>query len=49
MMKQIQTTLQDRFQFMDSWKALLDYGLISLHDYWLLTENYRVIRQEAKE
>jgi len=39
-----QTTLTDRFHWIDALHFLLALGIINYADYWIITGNYRIIR-----
>ena len=44
-MKTTQTTIQDRFQWIESLHILLISKIITLHDFWLLTGNYVTLKE----
>lgn len=44
-MKTAQTTLKDRFQWIEALHILLASKIITLRDYWLLTGNYVMLKE----
>jgi len=41
--KQRQEVLEESFDRVDAIKTLKDFGIISLHDYWILIGNYKIV------
>ena len=41
--KQRQEELEESFDRVDAIKTLKDFGIISLHDYWILIGNYKIV------
>ena len=41
--KQRQEDLVETFDRVDAIKTLKDFGIISLHDYWILIGNYKIV------
>ena len=41
--KQRQEELEESFDRVDAFKTLKDFGIISLHDYWILIGKYKIL------
>ena len=41
--KRRQEELEETFDRVDAIKTLKDFGIITLHDYWILIGNYKIV------